>query len=273
MKKIPAFSIVSILLAATLIVGCDHKEETSGGAFCGGDGIVGGKSVGTGDYMATKAVMVLARINDREANLCTGTLIARNVVITAAHCLLGSKSARVVFDVDPGCNSSFNPNTQSINVRRSVVHPKYLESVKGLNDLAMLKLETSAPSNYEVIPLYDGTSELSSQRVTYAGYGRTTESGSFRQSLRSVVKNYTGTIFYAKNSNLVTSQTNGKGICQGDSGGPVFFEVNNRMHLAGVNSVVLGKSDSKICRGASEAMYIPAHMKWISKNLKALSAY
>jgi secreted trypsin-like serine protease len=271
MKKIPAFSILSILLSATLIVGCDHKEDATVGS-CTGDGIVGGKSVGSEDSLATKVVMVRARINDHEANLCTGTLVSRNIVITAAHCLTGAKSARVVFDVSPGCNANFNPNTQSIEVRKAAVHPKYDETVKGMNDLALLRLASPAPSNYEVIGLYDGTSQLSSQSVTYAGYGRTRENDEFNQSLRSVVKKYSGNIFYSKERNLVTSQSNGQGICQGDSGGPVFFEVNYRLQLAGVNSVVAGKSDSKICRGISEAMYIPAHLEWITKKMKDLSA-
>jgi secreted trypsin-like serine protease len=272
MKKIPAFSILSILLSATLIVGCDHKEDASNVGMCSGDGIVGGKSVGSRDSMATKAVMVLARLNDHESSLCTGTLIARNVVITAAHCLTGAKSARVVFDVDPVCNSDYNPNTQSIDVRKFAVHPKYNEKIKGKDDLALLKLRSPAPSNYEVIPLYDGTSQLSSQRVTYAGYGRTRENDELSQALRTVVKNYSDTKVLPNGRNLVTSQINGRGICQGDSGGPVFFEVNNRMQLAGVNSVVAGRSEASVCRGISEAMYIPAHMEWINKKLSDLTA-
>lgn len=271
MKKIPAFSILSILLSATLIVGCNKQEDATTG-FCESNGIVGGKSVVGNDNLATKVVMVLGRINEREANLCTGTLIRHNIVITAAHCLTGAKSARVVFDVNPGCNSNYNPNSHSIEVKKAVIHPKYSENVKGKDDLALLKLVSSAPSNYDVIPLYDGKSQLSSQRVTYAGYGKTRENDEFSQSLRSVVKEYKSTIYFAKNRNLVSSQTNGKGICQGDSGGPVFFEINDRLHLAGVNSVVAGRSNASVCRGISEAMYIPAHMEWISKKLRELSA-
>lgn len=271
MKKIQAFSILSILLSATLLVGCDKQEEATTG-FCDSDGIVGGKSVSGNDDLATKVVMVLARVNERESNLCTGTLIRHNIVITAAHCLTGAKSARVVFDVNPGCSSTYNPNTQSIEVKKAAVHPRYDEKVKGKDDLALLRLVSSAPSNYDVMPLYDGKSQLSSQRVTYAGYGKTRENDNYSQSLRTVVKEYKSTIYYAKNRNLVSNQTNGKGICQGDSGGPVFFEVNDRLHLAGVNSVVAGRSNASVCRGISEAMYIPAHMEWITKKVKELSA-
>jgi secreted trypsin-like serine protease len=269
MNKIPAFSIMSILLAATLLTGCDRKEEASG--VCSGNGIVGGKSVGSADYLATKAVLVQSRLNDTEASMCTGTLIARNIVLTAAHCLTDSKGVRVIFDVDPGCNPSFDRGTQSIDVRRSVIHGKYSESVKGKDDLAMLKLSRSAPSNYPVMPLYNNYDKLSSNNVTYIGYGRTREQGTFRQKLRSVVKNYSESVLISENRNLVTLQSNGRGICQGDSGGPVYFEVDGQLHLAGVNSVVMGRSDATVCHGASEAMYIPAHMTWIQKTLSDLS--
>ena len=271
MKKIPAFSILSILLAAMVLSGCDSTQEARTGV-CGGNGIVGCQSVETHDSLAPKVVMVKARLNDHEASLCTGTLIARNVVITAAHCLNGAQSARVVFDVDPGCNPNFNPNSQSVEVKKAAIHPKYSKDVKGKYDLALLKLESSAPSQYDVIRLYDGTSQLSSAGVTYAGYGRTSERNQTDQALRSVVKNYKETIFFAKDSNMVSSQINGKGICQGDSGGPVFFEVNHELQLAGVNSTVMGRSEAAVCRGASEAMYIPAHMTWISKKLKEFTS-
>lgn len=274
MKNFKASSILSILSAALIFTGCNPGEEArTGGQMCAGDGIVGGKSVGEQDYLSNKVVMVRARINDTEAALCTGTLIARNVVITAAHCLKDAKSVRVVFDVDPVCNQNFNDSTQSINVKNAAVHSGFNEKVKGKDDLALLKLAKGAPSHYPVIPLYDGKSQLSSNSVTYAGYGRTSEGDVWNQALRTVTKNYNDSIFFAKNKNMVTSQTNGRGICQGDSGGPVFFEVGKKLQLAGVNSIVLGKSDSSVCRGASEAMYIPAHLTWIKKKLQELNAY
>lgn len=273
MKKIPAFPIVSILLAASIFTGCGQSEEARTRTMCGGNGIVGGKSVGDRDFLSNKVVMVRARLNDTEASLCTGTLIARNVVITAAHCLNNAKSARIVFDVDPVCNQEFDSNTQSIDVKKASIHPDYNEKVKGRYDLALLKLAKGAPAHYPVISLYNGTSERSSNTVTYAGYGRTSEGDEWNQALRSVTKNYNDSIFFAKNKNMVTSQSDGAGICQGDSGGPVFFEVGRKLQLAGVNSVVVGKSNSSVCRGASEAMYIPAHTTWIKKKLQDLNAY
>ncbi|XP_077494035.1 chymotrypsin-1-like [Amblyomma americanum] len=109
----------------------------------------------------------------RNARFCGGSIITRNVVLTAAHCVYkrgqAAKEIRVFF------NTTVGNKGPCIRVERGVIHEKYLSAYKGY-DIALLKLEQTLPKfNRFVRPIclprkYERTDE---GPMLLAGYGTT----------------------------------------------------------------------------------------------------
>ncbi|MFS4457748.1 S1 family peptidase [Bdellovibrio sp. HCB2-146] len=270
MNKISAFSILSMTLAAALVVGCARGEQevlSQGNCIPRKNfhGIVGGSTVRASESSSKNAVLITYDDSQGKPMICTGTLIARNAVITAAHCAYDATNVRVVFHTDVTCESDFNLDTQSIRATHKNINPSYRPNIKGAYDLALYKLAANAPSNYPVMPLYNGITKLSNYKVTLLGYGTTGSTKRDSMFLRKVTKNYK--MFKRDGLNLSLDQSDKQGICVGDSGGPVYFDVEGQLHLAGVNSVVYGKNENSRCEGGSMSMYVPSYRSWIDRVL------
>ncbi|MGZ3774731.1 MAG: S1 family peptidase [Pseudobdellovibrionaceae bacterium] len=234
-------------------------------------GIVGGYKVDAGNYLAKKVVMLLSKKDDGMV-ICTGTPISKDIILTAAHCVKGlnTEDMKVIFHTDITCESGFDLTKQSLTVRDAIYHDQYSGVADAKDDLALVRTKSPIPNDYQISEIYDGKSELSSDVVTLAGYGVTDslEDGT-SGFLRSTNKSFK-TDLTVKNKNIVIDQPS-NGICSGDSGGPVFVEVNGKMQIAGVNSIVRGKDEALVCHGSSESMYLPPYVDWIktqSANLK-----
>jgi V8-like Glu-specific endopeptidase len=100
----------------------------------------------------------VGRLNISGRNMCTGSLIASNLVITAAHCLFDPKSGRridptkIVFEA--GLMGS--RSKASRGVAKAVLHPKYQHRRTGNaqmgSDIAVLRLAKPI-STREIRPL------------------------------------------------------------------------------------------------------------------------
>lgn len=156
---------------------------------------------------------------------CTGTIVGRNCVITAAHC--GNNNSRSTLEV-------YGHGTIDYRV---VHHPRYRSPNY---DIAVLVLDQDVPS--EVKPAIAGVSHAFSvgQDVDILGYGciRIGGGGGNDGILRfgeSKVTGFTGT-------DVTTSwRPHGGALCFGDSGGPMFADKSNDSHsdhnvLVAVNS-------------------------------------
>ena len=100
----------------------------------GGTRVIGGRRVPKGEFLDCVAVG-----NDNDWG-CTGTLVARDVVVTAGHC--ASYATRVFFGGDVAKAGKV------VSVRKSVRHPEYRKNGKQ-NDLMVLLLAdpvTNIPS-------------------------------------------------------------------------------------------------------------------------------
>lgn len=90
----------------------------------------------------------VGRLNIAGRNMCTGSLIAPNLVLTAAHCLFDPATGR---RVDPGqivFEAGLNGRTvkASRRVNKAVLHPEYRFGNGGIaqigSDLAVLRLDS-----------------------------------------------------------------------------------------------------------------------------------
>lgn len=271
MKKTAVFSALSTLLAVIFLGGCmgASEQEVSSQGGCiprrNMSGIVGGSKVSTSDVFSKNVVMITADDSMGRPFICTGTLVARNAVLTAAHCTDNASNIKIIFHTDLICETGFNLDTHSIRVITKNVNGSYRPNIKGAYDLALLRLEADAPANYPVMPMYNGSSSLTSRKVTFLGYGKTGTLKNDSMFLRKVTKDRSK---ISRNGlNLLIDQKDKQGICHGDSGGPIFYEVDGKLQLAGVNSTV-GSMDVKTqCEYEAVGMYIPSHRAWIDRVL------
>ena len=132
------------------------------------DALVGGASV----VRATGAGRHIVMIVSTRGNLCTGTALARDLVLTAGHCVAPAATYRVL---TPGMTPPGLP-TRSI-----AVHPRYnpkdYASGRVTADVALIKLEQPLPAEFVSAALAPTPAVAPGDRFIIAGYGTTSYGG------------------------------------------------------------------------------------------------
>lgn len=243
--------------------------------------IIGGEAVSsTSFYPFMATVYGSSRGN---VQLCGGTLIAPQWVLTAGHCLFDSGSQYA-----PGNMTVFISGTQrkavndggSFNVDRIIVHANYNNSqTDSKDDIALLHLSRSADSKSlnlggpkQLGYLTQQTNKINLLRAI--GWGTTDNSSpqSPSQTLQFVDLDYLPiTTCQNKRDNVDNSQICAVGInrskdtCRGDSGGPLMLQQGGAIYLMGITSYGVNPCGSK----GEPAVYtsVPAHLNWIVDNI------
>jgi secreted trypsin-like serine protease len=189
--------------------------------------IVGGTAVPNGKYPFI--VYVKLYRNGKRSGFCAGSLIDRNSVLTAAHCLLNTTGAVVVV----GQTDLRNKNRgQEIGASRPFIHPRYLGNgydagvlklrrpVKGIKPI---KLATAKQNNLEE-PGHILTAtgwgvmkqrpDILPKRMNEVSLPVVSDSRA-KRAYRSQGPKYLPSL-------QVAAGKEGKSPCFGDSGGPLF---------------------------------------------------
>ena len=186
-----------------------------------------------------------------ETSLCGGSLVAPDIVLTAAHCLLGSISkitARVNYT-----STGASPDTTEYQYVRLVSmfrqHPGYVEDTF-TNDVAVLLL--AEPVN-EVVPIVlnqDPNVPNDGATVQVIGVGKIVEDGPFPDYLQGVdlqivdsetcATDYLYTLALDADSQLCAAAP-GKDSCTGDSGGPLLVSLADGLSYTQIGTVSFGK--------------------------------
>ncbi len=282
----------------------DTKEKAlkrDCGAGVDGPAIIGGQKLSSASRIARGVVALYFYKDKKFTSGCTGTLIADNVVLTAAHCVEDFEGAEVVFSTDPLCDIAKN-TVVKIHAKEYAEDPEYKkfkkrsenpnrkESEKGnlkaatiSHDLALIKMDAPAPQG--VIPFkmlntkYVGSS---ADKIFVAGYGKAIAGPSEKkdpnpQFLRfaefPLVDIEPGTTFAENeilNAILGAQFSTTKGFCFGDSGGPGFMATAEGLQIVGVNSVVSGQGES-ICATNGYLANVTQRQDFIQKALKKMT--
>lgn len=182
-----------------------------------------------------------------QAQFCGGSLMAENVVITAAHCVEDISADEVEIAVNVLNLSDITSGQRQI-VEEIIIHPDW-DTDTTENDIALLILEDgSVNAGIETIDLVAaGTNLTAGTDVRALGWGEI-ETGDYPELLRTVDLDiasdpgdacglYGGS--YDPISMLCATGTTGsntKDTCSGDSGGPLFSTAGGNYRLVGLTS-------------------------------------
>jgi secreted trypsin-like serine protease len=220
--------------------------------------MVGGAAP-AGDF-ARAAVMIVGS----RGNFCTGTLIARDLVLTAAHCVPpGSDYKLVQFDEQK------QPNLR--DTQRVERHPQFSQQTfdnhRATADVALIKL-ASPVQNSAQAALFSGTFAVApGDRFTLAGFGLTErgngKTGGTLRAANLVATGKPGNLQIRLVDPAAKGERAGLGACTGDSGGPVFQDNNGRSLIVGVVSWSTGPNNSEGCGGLTGVTPLSLYRNWI----------
>ncbi len=238
---------IPVLAAACLIpLGCD-KAPTYVVSPVSPSSITNGELDGNAH---PAVVLVLMDVGGRPAFLCSGTLIAPKVVLTAGHCAgepaeFSGIRIYTESDVDNGNNNFPFSGPNTVEAASWEAHPLYTNAAFFRHDVGVIKLTKAvklSAGQYGKLPAVNQLDALkhgSATTFTAVGYGLQRINPVFIQAdlirmfaephLIQINTGFTGDFSLLLSNNAATG-----GTCFGDSGGPNYLGSSNV--IAGVTS-------------------------------------
>jgi len=216
---------------------------------------------------------------------CGGSLISKNMILTAAHCVQNSGfSLDVVRLGAHNLGESEDENVDDYVPKQVIIHPEYKDNETfPEHDIAVIILqteETGVRMRKEVSPvcLPSPTSVVpGGSPVLVAGWGAVTEGGLQADRLQEVTIEVTDhtrcrTVYQQLAGAEIGAdimcagvEEGGKDACQGDSGGPLVSQQGGSFTLVGVVTAGLGCARRNV-----PGLYadVARHMTWIEGVLR-----
>jgi hypothetical protein len=205
-------------------------------------------------------------------NVCSGSLIAPNIVLTAGHCIAPDTSYRVL-------DTTTQP-PRLLTAQKVASHPQFslktMLAHRATADVALLLLPSAVPSK---VPAPLGTPRIPvapGARFMIAGIGvavsgRDDGIGTIRAA--SLVATGQPGRFQIRLVDPATNNTrNGLGACTGDSGAPVFENQDDRAVIVGVVSWSTGAHNSAGCGGLTGVTPLTVYRDWILQTARGWGA-
>lgn len=254
-----------------------------------GPGVINGRKLTGNGRLGQSLVFLIHELSkgSENASLCTGTLIGRDVVLTAAHCVDGGlESTRaerlvMIFGNDPLCALSRKDTTRARKAEKIVIHPDWSNGRAGGVDLALVKLVSDAPAATRTLGVATGLPALDDDREIYgAGYGRTTDYEDAEGELpylriarlkpQNKVPNQ-GIVNNPASRRLIFNQKEGGSLCRGDSGGPAVVIEGGAPKIIGVASYVWDP-DASTCKSYVVHTSVAYYREWLEETYAKLTS-
>jgi len=240
-------------LGAVLLVGCIEQPATSHIS----KPVIGGEITPEGEFPGVGALW----LSSQNTFECTGTLIAPDVVLTAAHCIVFAGETP---------DFTFNHDTVSslpavLQVTSAIAHENFdIGTDPGSGpgvwyDIALMFLQ-SPVTNVAPVKLPSaaeaGTLATGSQ-LALVGYGVTVDGGSMAGVMYDAVTD----LVTVGNAELQISTPGAPQNCFGDSGGPALYDVGGEYRVVGV--VSRDASGTGHCTGGGIDTRVDYYYDWI----------
>lgn len=215
----------------------------------------------------SRPYQVALLMNGRQG--CGGTLISKDWVLTAAHCLDSASTSSLTVKVGAHRMSAGDGTTHRVSQIISHENWRGANNITSGYDIAVLRLAT--PANGNVTPASLPTNAIANQiaavgeYATVSGWGLTyggsrTPSDILREVSLPIISNAAcsnqlGT--NVDNGAICGGGPNGTSACNGDSGGP--FAIKSGSKYYSIGTVSWGKN----CVGATAFTRTSAYLNWI----------
>lgn len=164
-------------------------------------GLMGTRIIGGGVTNRNRFPYAVS-IQDSIGHFCGGSLIAKDMVLTAAHCQGGS------YDVVIGRHNLNSQSGENIPMRREIPYPQY-NSKNTDGDWMLILLDSSTTQNVPLIKINMDTSKPSPQsEVTVMGWGDTT-ADDYTQELADELKSVTVNVMSNSDCDASSGSING----------------------------------------------------------------
>ena len=158
--------------------------------------------------------------------ICTGLIIGKRKVLTAAHCVRNHK-AKITLNPNP--RENFSEKLDTYNYADSQTNAR--------EDLAILTVDRDFPNDSIIETLFSDIESRSLQTAIVTGFGKTVITN---ENLQLEYTNVNGRLMKAEiqinaddlsHVRMVIPQKNNSGVCNGDSGSPVFIKEQGSIKL------------------------------------------
>jgi secreted trypsin-like serine protease len=225
--------------------------------------VTGGAAPATG-WAARPIVMIV----DNRGNLCTGTALARDLVLTAAHCVArsGTYAVRAYQTGEP------------ILARTIARHPRFdfdnYLAARATADVALLRLASPLPDIVLPAALAAARRVKAGETLTIAGFGVTAAGTALGlgepRAARLTVTGIPGSLQIRLHDPATRNQSAGLGGCTGDSGAPAFDGAGPL--VIGVVSWSTGPQDEEGCGGLTGLTPLLGYRAWIVDTARKLGS-
>lgn len=265
-----------------------------------GEGIINGSRIveARDNDLALTTIALMKKRDDFYDAVCTGSLIASNVVITSAHCVVGLNANEIYVLFGPTLHTQINHNDSSLlySAREFIIHENYQGAD---DDIALIVLDGKVEENQRIIEIVNpAILENADFKINASGFSTYVDKTSrnlfdsfginrernyvekfeFDSNGNRLIPLYTKEVFInrmASYDNILGLNQLDGGICPGDSGGPTTIGINNKNYLLGLNTSVIRKFLSNVedfdCEFQSRSTFVYPYLDWIKKNVPGIN--
>lgn len=192
-----------------------------------------------------------------KSHLCTGVLVAPQMVLSAAHCILHTSDTYIVY----GCNDVRSSICKRVQVKHILKHPNYNRSYKSRNDIAIFITEEKVN-----LPLVKFASEeyYLNDKIKAVGFGE-------RNNNTGILYQGYGTLRRKNKNEFTALLKKNKDPNPGDSGGPALVMEDGEYKLLGILSrikIIKTKEEDYINTGVGVYTKVISYQKWIWNNIR-----